>query len=177
LEIDFSSQLLYLPGVAENNRYNNQVHYIIDGHNLIPALGLNLADPEDEEQLLGLLQAFVRCHKKARITVYFDAAPQAQTRNLGSVKALFVPLGSSADAAIMAALRRAKKAARNLTVVSSDRQIQAAARAAHAAVMSSQDFAAQMRARPAASEPYDATYPSADEVAAWEVIFNNKKNT
>ncbi len=147
------------------------MQYIVDGHNLIPVLGLSLSDPEDEEQLLAILQGFAR-GRKMRITVYFDGAPQANTRSLGAVRAVFVPKGQTADAAIMRALQKAGGAARNLSVVSSDRQVIAAAKAAHAAVLSSRDFAGLIRApREAPTEAQESPYPSPTEVAEWEALF------
>lgn len=118
---------------------------IIDGHNLIPHLpGMNLADPDDEEKLIALLGEYCRLRRKT-VEVYFDRAPlgQAGVRLYGKVKAIFVPEGSSADAAIMARLRKLGKRAKNVRVVSSDRQVVQAARAAHAQVQSSQAFAAE----------------------------------
>ena len=47
--------------------------YMIDGHNLIPKLGLRLDSLDDEEQLLALLQEFCRL-RRAQVEVYFDGA-------------------------------------------------------------------------------------------------------
>ena len=118
---------------------------LIDGHNLIPHLpGMNLADPDDEEKLIALLGEYCRLRRKTA-EVYFDRAPlgQAGERRHGKVKAIFVQEGSSADAAIMARLRKLGKRAKNVRLVSSDRQVVQAARAAHAEVQSSQDFASE----------------------------------
>ncbi len=59
--------------------------YLIDGHNLIPKLGLRLDDPEDEMALVRLLQ-IVASRKRARIDVYFDGAPpgHAGSRKIGA---------------------------------------------------------------------------------------------
>lgn len=121
--------------------------YLVDGHNLIPHVpGIALEDIDDEVQLVEVLQEFSRrAHKQ--VQVYFDNASPASPRllSLGTVKVQFIRAGSSADRAIEQKLARLGRSARSWTVVSSDRQVQAAARAAHAQVLSSSDFAAFIR--------------------------------
>jgi predicted RNA-binding protein with PIN domain len=116
--------------------------YLIDGHNLIPKVGLRLDSFDDELELVAVLQEFSRLRRR-QVEVYFDGAPadQAGTRVLGTVKAHFVRAGTTADAAIAQRLKRLGRAAKNWTVVSSDRQGQADARAARAEVLSSEEFA------------------------------------
>jgi predicted RNA-binding protein with PIN domain len=119
--------------------------YLIDGHNLIPKLGLRLDSFDDELDLLMRLQEFCRV-RRARAEVYFDGAPpgQASTRQAGMVTARFVRQGSSADAAIEARLVQLKKSAKNWTVVSSDGRLQRAAGAAQAGAMTAEEFAQEM---------------------------------
>jgi predicted RNA-binding protein with PIN domain len=119
---------------------------IVDGHNLIakiPGLALNMID--DEIRLIQVLQDYCRKRRK-HIDIYFDMAPpgQARSEKLGSVTAHFVREGMTADEAIQRRLAQLRRGARNWTVVSSDRQVQAAARAAHAQVIPSEDFAARV---------------------------------
>src|SRR5829696_10388004 len=104
--------------------------YLIDGHNLIPKLGLRLDSMDDEMELVAILQEFHRSRGKD-VEVYFDGAPvpHAGTRKLGAITAHFVRLGSSADNAIRNRLRSLGKSAKNWTVVTSDRQVQAEANA------------------------------------------------
>ena len=155
---------------------------LIDGHNLIPHLpGMNLADPDDEEKLIALLGEYCRLRRKTA-EVYFDRAPhgQAGERRHGKVKAIFVQAGSSADAAIMARLRKLGKRAKNVRVVSSDRQVVQAARAAHAEVQSSQDFAAEWRKLISEEPTLDPHSPtlSEKEIEAWEALFRrNDQNS
>ena len=116
--------------------------YLIDGHNLIPKIpGLSLKSIDDEIQLIQYLQDFCRQSGK-NVEVYFDNAPagQARTQNFGPVKAHFVHAGRTADDAIVDRLLKLGRASQNWTVVSSDRQVQASARAAHASVISSDEF-------------------------------------
>jgi predicted RNA-binding protein with PIN domain len=109
----------------------NAMPTLIDGHNLIPKLGLSLHSLDDEMQLVSRLQVFCRAERR-QVEVYFDGAPAGQvgTRRLGLVTAHFVRLGSTADSAIRARLKTLGRAARNWIVVTSDRQVQADARAA-----------------------------------------------
>jgi len=126
--------------------YNPAMSYIIDGHNLIPNIqGLSLQDLDDEVQLISLLQEYCRAARKT-VEVYFDNAPagQAHNRKYGAVQAYFVRQGITADQAIEARLMRLGKQARHWTVVSSDRRVQTAAKAAHANVISSDTFARLM---------------------------------
>ena len=125
--------------------YNAKMPYLIDGHNLIPKLGLRLDSLDDELELLIRLQQFCRL-RRVQVEVYFDGAPpgQVSTRKAGMVTAHFVRQGSSADAAIEARVNRMKKTAKNWTVVSSDGRVQRAAGAAQAGVMSSEEFAQEM---------------------------------
>jgi uncharacterized protein len=151
--------------------------YLIDGHNLIPKLGLRLDSMDDEMELVAILQEFCRVSRKD-VEVYFDGAPapHAGTRKLGAVTAHFVRLGMTADDAIQKRLKALGKSARNWTVVSSDRQVQAEARAARAEVIASDSFAAllkQMRA--SAPKGMDDRELSSEEVEEWIRIFQERK--
>lgn len=120
--------------------------YIVDGHNLIPRIpGLSLQDIDDENQLVELLQEFCRVSRK-KVEVYFDNAPpgQLKVQKFGLVSAFFVRAGRSADQAIRQKLNRLGNEARNWSVVSSDREVQFAARAARATVIPASIFAEQM---------------------------------
>ena len=152
--------------------------YLIDGHNLIPKLGLHLDSLDDEMELITILKEFCRMEKK-QVEVFFDGAPtsQAGTRKLGAVTAHFVRLGATADNAIRSRLKRLGKSARNWAVVSSDRQVQAEARAAQAVVLSSETFAGMLRqVRKSASKPTNERKLSKQEVQEWLALFQRKKN-
>lgn len=120
--------------------------YIVDGHNLIPKIpSLSLQDIDDENRLLEMLQEFCRVSRK-RVEVYFDNAPpgQLKVQKFGLVTAFFVRAGRSADQAIRQKLNRLENEARNWSVVSSDREVQAATRAARATVIPASTFAQQL---------------------------------
>jgi predicted RNA-binding protein with PIN domain len=151
--------------------------YLIDGHNLIPKLGLRLDSIDDEMDLLEHLQEFCRL-RRAQVEVYFDGAPagQASTRKAGMVTAHFVRKGSSADAAIEARLIHLKKTAKNWTVVSSDGRVQRAAGAAHAKAMPAEEFAQEMvKARTRQmTKSKGETGLSPDEVEEWLNLFEKR---
>lgn len=153
--------------------------YLIDGHNLIPKLGLRLESMDDEMELVAILQEFMRLGHK-QVEVFFDGAPtpHAGTRRLGTVTAHFVPLGKTADDAIRRRLKRMGKSARNWTVITSDRQVQADARAALAEVVSSESFAGTLRqARDSAPKPTNERKLSNQEIEDWIKIFEEgRKN-
>ena len=151
--------------------------YIIDGHNLIPKIpGLSLHEPDDEMRLVELLQRYCARHN-VRVEVYFDrAAPgEAGKRRFGAVTAVFVRAGRTADQAIAVRVRQLGKQARNWVVVSSDREVQQAARWAGARVTDASAFAAELRAPSgaAAGEEKPATL-SDDELDEWLRLFGGE---
>jgi hypothetical protein len=151
--------------------------YLIDGHNLIPKVGLRLDSFDDELELVDLLREFSRLHRR-QVEVYFDGAPagQAGTRGMGTVKATFVRAGTTADAAIARRLKKLGRAAKNWTVVSSDREVQADAREARAEVLSSEGFARLLQQTPRVenSKPAQDRKVSPAEVDEWLKIFGSK---
>ena len=152
--------------------------YLIDGHNLIPKLGLRLDSMDDENELVAILQEFCRLERK-QVEVYFDGAPahHAGTRKLGTVTAHFVPLGTTADEAIRKRLKKMGKSAKNWTVVSSDRQVQTETRAVQAGIISSDIFARQLKqARNTAPKPTDNRKLSNQEVDDWMKVFEQRNH-
>jgi predicted RNA-binding protein with PIN domain len=151
--------------------------YIIDGHNLIPKVpGLSLEQMDDEIRLIQRLIKF--CQKKrARIVVYFDkAAPGYKSgSNYGAVSVIFVSNRRKADDAIHDYLIAHRREARNLTVVSSDRQVQRDASSLHSQVLSTETFAELLDAslfspgKGGGSSEQELLTP--DEVAEWEKLF------
>lgn len=152
--------------------------YLIDGHNLIPKIGLRLDNPDDEMELVRILQDFSRV-KRQPVEVYFDGAPpgQAGTRKIGTVKAHFVRAGQTADAAIRARLNSMGKDAKNWVVVSSDREVISGARASRAQNVSSEEFVKQIRAALSAVQQSGVEEKplSASDVEEWMRIFKEGK--
>jgi len=156
--------------------YNLRMPYLIDGHNLIPKVGLRLDSMDDEMELISILQEFCRRERK-QVEVYFDGAPESQagTRKVGPVTAHFVPLGKTADNAIRNHLKRLGKSARNWIVVTSDRQVQAEARAVHAEIIASDSFAKILKqARDSAPKTEMDRTMSDDEVNQWLRVFEER---
>jgi hypothetical protein len=151
--------------------------YLVDGHNLIPKVGLRLDSMDDEMELVTILQEFSRLHRR-QVEVYFDGAPadQAGIRSLGTVKAHFVHAGMTADDAIARRLKKMGRSAKNWTVVSSDRQVQANARVVHAEVLSSEEFACLLQETPRgeSSKPAADRKVSPAEVDEWLRIFGSR---
>jgi predicted RNA-binding protein with PIN domain len=151
--------------------------YLIDGHNLIPKMGLRLDSPDDELELIAILQEFCRVTGK-QVEVYFDGAPtpQAGTRKHGVVTAHFVPQKSTADNAIRQRLKRMGKSAKNWTVVTSDRRVQLEARDVRAEFQSSDAFANMLnQARSSAPKPANDRKLSGQEVDDWLKLFEERK--
>ncbi len=153
--------------------------YLIDGHNLIPKVGLRLDSPDDELELVGILREFARL-KRQQVEVYFDGAPigHAGTQRLGSIRAHFVKLGQTADDAIRLRLNKMGGEAKNWTVVSSDREVQSAARVSQAKYISSAEFVKILRITSTATptaEPLSKKLTSA-EVDEWLKLFRDNEN-
>ena len=151
--------------------------YLIDGHNLIPKLGLRLDSIDDEMQLIGILQEFCRVQRRDA-EVYFDGAPvgQARTQKFGIVTAHFVRLGTTADTAIKSRLEKMGRAARNWIVVSSDHEVQNSARIVHADIVSSEKFAELLGKSSSLKSKSDAESKlSSEEVEEWLKLFGRKE--
>jgi predicted RNA-binding protein with PIN domain len=153
--------------------------FLIDGHNLIPKLGLSLSDPDDELELIRLLQDFARIRRQP-VEVYFDGAPagQAGARKMGIVKAHFVRQGLTADASIHRRLESLGKAAKNWVVVSSDHEVKQSARTRQAGSLTSEEFVKLLRSAlvssaPAANDTERAV--SSKEVDEWLKIFGGEE--
>lgn len=152
--------------------------YLIDGHNLIPKIGLRLDEPDDELELAHLLQEFARMRRQ-QIDVYFDGAPPASagTRKLGTVTGHFISRGQTADSAMRARLNNMGKSAKNWTVVSSDREVQNAAKVNGAKFISSEEFVKLLRttlSNSSKTNPQDKKL-STQEVEEWLRLFESKK--
>jgi predicted RNA-binding protein with PIN domain len=140
---------------------------------------MDLGEVDDETQLIKMLQEFCRRRRK-QVEVYFDNAPagQPRARKFGLVTARFARAGLSADTLIHDHLQRLGRSARNWTVVSSDHQVQAAARAARAKAISSEAFAHELIASPGTmgealndSGAEGESGLSAEEVDEWLSLF------
>ena len=156
--------------------YNWGMQYIIDGHNLIPHIrGLSLGDLEDEQALIEVLTPFLRA-TSSRALVFFDRAAQGHEgkRNFGLVQAVFVPASQSADSAIENHIHKLGASARNQTLVSSDRRVQAAGRARYMTILSSAELAHKIQAQVEShgNQTRIEQQLTPDEIARWEELFS-----
>jgi len=149
--------------------------YLIDGHNLIPKLGLRLDSLDDETELVNRLNEFCRLTRKTHLEVYFDNAQPAQpeSQRIGLLMAHFVRRPMSADDAIHIRLKKLGKAARNWVVVSSDRAVRSSARASGARAISSEEFAGEVIAVLRSGPPAPEMQPtmSERELDEWVRLF------
>jgi len=152
------------------------VPYLIDGHNLIAATpGISLSDLDDEQALIHILTNYARSSRRS-ITVYFDRgsllAPPIP--NTAGVKVHFVRPPRTADDAICSHIDRLGREASNWTVVSSDREVCAAAQRAGARIIDSEAFASHISATPDEETEVEKPDPilEPDEIEAWEELFN-----
>lgn len=157
------------------------MNLIIDGHNLIPKIpGLNLKDLDDEPKLIGLVQEYCR-RKRAPAELFFDGALPGSPRGAkggGWVHVHAVRRGSTADEAIIAYLAQKGRAARNFTLVSSDRHVQVQAHALGATITSSEQFAHEMidlLSQPDTNAIDSGKPLSSAEVEEWLRFFDEKR--
>ena len=158
--------------------------YLVDGHNLIPKIGLRLDAVDDEIELLEILQRYSR-QSRASLEVFFDGAPagQAVSTRFGRVTAIFVSQVSTADAAIRRRLQMLGGEARNWTVVSSDREVLLAAKEAHSRTETAEEFASKVRASRSGSVKTDVAKRARGEdggvteaeVQHWLEVFKKPK--
>jgi predicted RNA-binding protein with PIN domain len=156
--------------------------YLIDGHNLIPKIpGVNLSDIDDEHQLINLLQDFCR-KKRKKVDVYFDNAPpgEARTQKYGQVTAHYIRQGRTADRAIRQRLIEIGQSAQNWTVITSDREVAAASKEAHAKVISAENFTKNLLHEGSFTgvnpETDAEVFLEPDAVDEWLEIFQKQEN-
>ncbi len=144
---------------------------LIDGHNLIGQMrSISLADPDDEVHLVARLQRYAS-RTGRQITVVFDGGAPAGWQPFPAGKRLqvrFAPACQTADELIIRQINRIRDRSGWL-IVSSDRQILAAAAGHGVRTQSAAEFAAELEADPPASAVPDAreTPPTRAEVEAW----------
>jgi predicted RNA-binding protein with PIN domain len=153
--------------------------YLIDGHNLIAALpDLSLRDPEDEQALIERLHAHFQRQRHQAI-VFFDQGRFASQafRSGAWLRIRFVRPPRTADDAIRSELVHIGREAPNWTVISSDREVQAAAREAGARVLQSEAFARLLDRDAHTADPLKpdrAVKPG--EIDEWLALFQGEED-
>lgn len=148
--------------------------FLIDGHNLIPNIkGLGLNDIDDERELLIILSEYFKSIRKKAL-VFFDKGSTAASSGVPSafVRAHFVKPPLNADKALIHFLSTTKKAAKNYTVVTSDREIIAEAQRLGARPISSSDFAKTIKNR--SNGKKDTEKQPENDIEYWMKKFDQK---
>jgi len=161
------------------------MHYLIDGHNLIAQIpDIELKDPYDEAKLVLRLRSWVAAGGKRQVTVIFDGGlPGGEWRHLsrGRVKAIFASEGQTADALLMNRIIMAQNPSA-FTLVTSDREILAQAKARRMSAISSEAFAQRLdevggsrlvKESRAKSPPTEDPILSQEEVDEWLELFGD----
>jgi predicted RNA-binding protein with PIN domain len=153
------------------------MHYLIDGHNLIGQMAdIDLADPDDEAQLILRLRSWVAAHGRRRVAVYFDGGlPGGRSPHLsgGPLQVHFASAGQAADAILIKRIRRVHNPP-EYTLVTNDREIIAEAEARKMPTLTATDFATQLRREKEERlqpEPPEEPLLSDEEVAQWLDLF------
>ncbi len=157
------------------------MQYLVDGHNLIPYVpGISLADIDDEDQLIKLLQIHGRV-TRSRIEVFFDKAPagKPRIRKVGMVTVHSIPEPAIADTAIIRKVQSLGKATGGYSVVSHDREVQSTCRRLGARIVDSPDFAHSIQNSLRAESKRSKEQPEVDalEVDAWLKMFEEGNTT
>lgn len=155
------------------------MRYLIDGYNVIGASHhVDFTDKDKEEKLTRLLCRFLRSRDSA--VLYFDGRRLWDTlggrEQRGAVLIRYTPSGISADAAIRTDMQKATCGKKGLCIVSSDREIQAAARQCRIAYMPSDGFIRQLYA--AADDGSEHAKPNTVsdlEFKYWQSCFQQRK--
>lgn len=160
--------------------------WLIDGHNLIPKLGISLRSEEDEAALLEQLVEYARLTGR-NLEVFFDRGANgfAHEKKIGTIKVHFVSVRTKADEALIDRVLKAKRP-HEITVVSSDRHVQFQVKNLGARIVGAEKFAAEMRAvfmNPPKRKSKTISTPRSElesslsdrEIAYWIEIFNSER--
>ena len=156
------------------------MRYLVDGHNLIPKTGnISLQEMNDEQRLLDLLNQFARI-ARIQVEVFFDKAPAgfARTTRIGNIQTHFIQSGSSADFAIIDAVRKLGALAAQVTVVTSDREIQSRIIKSGCKILTSEEFVRLIESK-LTSQNRDISEQRAlteEEIQGWLNEFNQSKD-
>ncbi len=147
--------------------------YLIDGHNLIASLpDIDLADPNDEAQLVNKLKGFAAKTGK-KCTVIFDGGLPGGHSSMStkSVTVIFAAAQrANADSLIKRRVQRSDDASK-WTVVSSDREIRDFAQRHRMKQISSSQFASLMQSpAPAQETRGEEIHPTVSEAEIDELF-------
>jgi predicted RNA-binding protein with PIN domain len=152
---------------------------LIDGHNLIPFIpGITLADMDDEESLVRILQIHARV-SRSKLEIFFDKAPagRAGTRKVGMITVHSITATSIADTAIIARVKSMKKGASSWTVVSSDNRVKTECKRLGAKVVESAEFSKMVQNSLKKEQQKEKEQPVVDlgDIEEWLDVFGGGK--
>jgi predicted RNA-binding protein with PIN domain len=143
--------------------------YLIDGNNVIgQRVGWHRDKPASRRRFLGDLARFSGV-KRARLAVVFDGAPDPDLPEgavYRGVKVFYARPGADADARIIEIVERERNR-KNLTVVTSDRQLTARVRVCGVQVMRSGAFRRMLDETAVSSIDEDQPEVKDDELGQW----------
>jgi predicted RNA-binding protein with PIN domain len=146
--------------------------FLVDGNNVMGQTpGWHRDKPGARRRLLGELAAFAAV-ARARVTVVFDGAPDADVPHgsaFKGVRVYYPPRGADADSVIERLVATARDR-RGITVVTSDRRLAVECRAAGAQIMRSGDFRKRMATSggdPTGADPGSQERPSTGSLDDW----------
>ena len=152
--------------------------YLVDGSNLAGAArDRRLGLPRDEQELVRLLASFAEA-RGTRLSVVFDGPAQGRggagrARQAGRVKVHYSGSGRTADDQIVDMVR-ADNAPRDVTVVTSDRDLRSRVLAAGGRVMGCTVFAEALHRVAAGGVAEDKPLPG--DIQDWEDYFKTGRN-
>lgn len=159
------------------------MHYLIDGHNLIAKMpDISLADPDDEAQLALRLRGWTAGDRRRRVTVVFDGGlpgGEATALSGSSVTVVFAPAGRTADSLLIRRIQAVNNPA-EYTLVSSDRELMAAARARRMPCLPSEKFVPLLKqGQQPSAPPAERENPrlSPGEIEEWLELFDQEQNS
>lgn len=120
------------------------MHYLIDGNNLMPLLGISLRGSFEARRMLIRYLVELVATRRGKVQVVFDGQPDPafpDGRRFKGVQVFYSRRGSDADTRIMDMLTKSSYR-RDTVLVSSDRSLGAFASGLGAKVMLSSDFKA-----------------------------------
>ncbi|MEM7116197.1 MAG: NYN domain-containing protein [Chloroflexota bacterium] len=151
--------------------------YLIDGHNLIAKMpDIDLDDPNDEVKLIIKLRSWAAARRARRVIVVFDRGlPGGRSKGLstGDITAVFAPTGKTADALLISRIRSLKNP-REVTLVTSDQVILAAAKKRRMPAMRSEAFIKEMTVDKRPSARRQAAKARAEAGAEDEPVVSDK---
>lgn len=145
--------------------------YLIDGNNLCGAArDRRLGMATEPREMISRVTAFAEARRTV-LTIVFDGA--GGLRGTGRVRVIHSGRGRSADDRIVELVRSCSRP-RDITLISSDRELRSRVRALGARVMGCAEFAARLKAAALRSPDDSEAKPSPGDIEDWERYFTGE---